>query len=201
MATNTEKPTGKAEQKKTAPVSAPKVENKNMQKAPVKKEEKVEDKKTEVKADEKVDKKKEKKQPVKKIKKEFVVVNARSVPISTKDAKYICKFVKKKRIGDAIRDLEDVIARRKAVPMKGEIPHRHGKIMSGRFPQRASKEFIVLLKSLLGNANNHDVEEPIVSEAIANKAARPFGRFGRWQRKRTHVKLVAREFKLKEKKK
>ena len=155
--------------------------------------------KTEDKPETEIKEKKEekKKQPIKKVKKEEVVINSKSVPISTKYSTSICKFIKGKRIGDAIRDLEEVTVLRKAVPMKGEIPHRKGKIMSGRFPKRAAKEFIVLLKGLAGNANNHEIDEPVITEAIANKASRPYGRFGRWQRKRTHITIKAREKKVK----
>ena len=184
MATNTEKPTGKAESKKNIPAAAPKVDAKAMEKAPVqtpKKEEKTEDKKPETKP------------VVKKTKKTEVIVNATSVPVSTKYAISICKFLKGKRVGDAIRDLEQVALLRKAVPMKGEIPHRKGKIMSGRFPVRASKEFINLLKGLAGNANNHELENPVIVEAIANKASRPYGKFGRVKRKRTHITIKAKD--------
>jgi ribosomal protein L22 len=155
-------------------------------------EEKLEDKKTK-------EKKSEIKKPIKKIKKEEVYVNAKSVPISTKYAVNICRFIKGKRIGDAIRDLEQVILLKKVVPMKGEYAHKKGKgISSGRFPQRASKEFIVLLKSLTGNANNHEILEPIIVEASANSAPSPRGRFGRVRRKRTHVTLKAIEMKIKD---
>jgi large subunit ribosomal protein L22 len=135
--------------------------------------------------------KKEVKKPVKKIVKEEVVVNAKSVKVSTKVAMAICRFIKHKPIEVAIKDLEEVVALRKPVPMKGEIPHRKGKIMSGRFPMRAAKEFIVLLKSLLGNANNHDVDEPIINFAMANQAQRPYSRGG-IQRKRTHIVIKAK---------
>lgn len=156
---------------------------------------KVEEKKTK-------EDKKEIKKPVKKIKKEEVYVNAKSVPISTKYAISICKFVKNKRIGDAIRDLEQVTLLKKSVPMKGEYAHRKGKGMSGgTYPQRAAKHFIVLLKSLAGNANNHEILEPIIVEASANWAPAPRGRFGRVRRKRTHVTLRAIEMKIKENKK
>lgn len=144
----------------------------------------------------------ESKKTTKKIKKEEVEVNAKSVPISTKYAINICKFVKGKRIGDAIRDLEQVILLKKSVPMKGEYAHQKGKGMSGgSFPQRASKHFIVLLKSLAGNANNHEINEPVIFKASANWAAGPRGKFGRVRRKRTHVSLKAREIKIKENKK
>ncbi len=176
------------------PVQTQNIKQDNKKSAEDKKTEEI---KPETKANDKKEDKKSK-QPSKKVKKEEVVVNARSVPVSTKYAISICKFIKKKRIGDAIRDLEKVVILKKAVPMKGEIPHRKGKIMSGRFPQRAAKEFIVILKSLAGNATNHDIDEPVISEAIANKAQKPFGRFGRWQRKRTHITLKAREMKEKQ---
>jgi ribosomal protein L22 len=154
-------------------------------------EKKIEDKKTK-------DEKKEIKKSVKKIKKEEVYVNAKSVPVSTKYAMSLCKFIKGKRIGDAIRDLEQVELLKKSVPMKGEYSHRKGKGMSGgAFPQRAAGHFIVLLKSLAGNANNHEIDEPIIAEATANWAPAPRGRFGRVKRKRTHITLRAIEMKVK----
>jgi ribosomal protein L22 len=142
------------------------------------------------------------KKPAKKIKKEEVYVNAKSVPVSTKYAVSICKFIKGKRIGDAIRDLDQVVLLKKVVPMTGEYSHQKGKgISGGAFPQRASKHFIVLLKSLAGNANNHEIVEPFIFEASANWAQAPKGRFGRVRRKRTHITLGAKEMKIKENKK
>lgn len=124
-------------------------------------------------------------------KKTVAVVHGSNIPISTKVGRDVCKFITKKRIGDAIRDLEDVVQLKKAVPMKGEIPHRKGAMSSGRFPKKASEHFIVLLRSLAGNAS--EMDDPFITEAIANIGARPFGRFGRIKRKRTHVKIVAKE--------
>ncbi len=126
------------------------------------------------------------------VKKEFAEINSHGVPISTLDAIYICNFIKNKTIEKAISDLELVIKKKKAVPMKGEIPHRKGKgMMSGRFPVNSSIAFITLLNGLKGNSNVNGIEEPIISEAIANFAPRPRGRFGRTQKKRTHVRLVS----------
>jgi len=125
-------------------------------------------------------------------KKTEVIVHGRNVPISTKKSVGICKFIMGKKIQDAIAELEQVEKGRRAVPMKGEIPHRKGKIMSGGFPKNGAKEFIILLKSLLGNANANDIEEPIVTEAIANIGERPYGRFGRTRKKRTHVLIKSK---------
>lgn len=156
-------------------------------------EKKVEDKKVETK--EKTEKKPEVKKPTKKVVKEEVSVNVSGVPVSTKYSMAICRFIKYKPIDKAIADLEEVTKLRKAVPMKGEIPHRKGKIMSGRFPKRAAEHFIVLLKSLLANANNHDVDEPVISFAMANFGSRPYGRHG-IKRKRTHIVIRAKSKKL-----
>jgi ribosomal protein L22 len=177
--------------------------NEDIIETPKEEKEGVEEKITEVPKNEKVkDEKPEVKKPTKKIKKEEVYVNAKSVPVSTKYAINICKFIKGKRIGDAIRDLEQVRLLKKSVPMKGEYSHRKGKGMSGgAFPKNASGYFIVLLKSLAGNANNHEITEPIIVEASANWAPAPKGRFGRVRRKRTHITLRAVEMKIKENKK
>ncbi len=146
----------------------------------------------EVKTDDK--KPEKKKQPVvQKVKKDEAVVKGISLSLSTKTSVAVCRFIKGKKISDAIADLEQVVVKKKAVPMKGEIPHRKGKIMSGRFPKNASESFIHLLKNLQANANVNGLEEPIVAEAMANIASQPYGKFGRVRRKRTHVLIKAKE--------
>ena len=190
--TNTEKPTGKAEQKK---VQAP-AKNKKMHdiNAPVKKtEEKKEKPQEEPKQEKNEAKTKEKKIEVKKVKKSEVSVNVSNLPISTKYSLAICKFINHKTIPVAIKDLEQVQTLSKPVPMKGEIPHRKGRIMSGRFPTKAAERFVILLKSLQSNAIQHDLENPVIKLAVANKGTTVYGGKGRTRRKRTNVKIVAIE--------
>lgn len=120
-------------------------------------------------------------------------VNAADAPISTRHSVDLCKFIKNKEIEKAIGELEEVVAKRRALPMKGEFAHRKGKgMMSGKYPQNSTKYFIKLLKSLQANSNANDIKDPVIVEAIANLAPRPRGRFGRYQRKRTHITLVAK---------
>ena len=150
--------------------------------------------------------KEKKKELIKKLgkkcpKKTEAIVKVTNLPISTKVSASICKFIKGKKIESAIADLDQVILHKKAIPMKGEIPHRKGKIMSGRYPKKASEYFIKLLKSLSSNANINDLNNPVIAEAVANIGARPFGRFGRVRKKRTHVTIKVKEKKIKEKKK
>ena len=115
----------------------------------------------------------------------------------------LCKFIKFKTPEKAIADLEEVMKKKAAVPMTGEIPHKPGKgMMSGRYPVRAAEQFLILVKSLQSNANTNSMDEPVISEAVPNMAARPYGRFGRHRKKRTHVSLKVVEKKsLKELKK
>jgi hypothetical protein len=46
---------------------------------------------------------------------------------------------------------------------------------------------------LTSNSIVNDINNPVISEAIANMAQRPRGKGGRVKRKRTHIKIVARE--------
>jgi|APSaa5957512576_1039674.scaffolds.fasta_scaffold04509_5 ribosomal protein L22 len=140
---------------------------------------------------------KETKKKIKKIKKDTAIVNGKNLPISTKVGGAIGRFLKNKKIEVAIKDLEAVIDMKKAVPMRGEVPHRKGNIMSGRFPQKAAKEVIILLNSLKGNTLANDMDEPIIREVISNQAARPVGKRGSTKKKRTHMTIIAKEVKTK----
>jgi len=164
---------------------------------------KIEEKKDEVKTENVTEEKK--KTIVKKeiVKKDEAVVNGVSLPLSTKKSVAVCKFIRGKTIEKAIADLEEVEKMKKAIPMTGEIPHRKGKgMMSGRYIPKTVGYFIRLLKDLKANSNVNGIEEPVITEAIPNRASRPRGRFGAWQRKRSHIFIKAVEKnKLKEKKK
>lgn len=175
-----------------------KIANASVNKAPETKkaeEEKAEEKKTEDKKE--VEKKETKKQPQKVVKKDEAIVKGISVPISTKYSVAICNFIKRKPLEKAIKELEEVLKLKRAIPMKGEIPHRKGKIMSGRYPIKATQNFLKMLRNLLANSNVNGVENPIIVEAISNKATRPYGRFGSIKRKRTHVTIKVMEKKKK----
>ncbi len=131
----------------------------------------------------------------------------KDLPISTKQAVAICSFIKGKNPSKAMDLLDKVIKKRIAVPMKGEIPHKRGMPKgkpSGRYPVKASKYFIKLLKNLIANAATKglDPESLIITKAMANKASRPYRgtriAFGRKRFKRTHVSLETIEIKKEE---
>lgn len=145
----------------------------------------------------KSEQKAEKKEDKKITKKEKAVVDARDLPISKKHSMAICRYIRWKQIEPKITELQQVVKLKRAIPMKGEVPHRHGNIMSGRYPVNASKVFINLLKTLNANSQVNGIENPIISKAVANDASRPFKRGGSARFKRTNVYLEATENKVK----
>lgn len=124
------------------------------------------------------DKKKDEKPKVKKYE---AVAYGKSLPVSLKKSMYLCRFIKNKKIDAAIHDLEKVMKMKTPVPFKGEIPHRKGKIMSGRYPVKTAGYFINVLKGLKGNAlvNGLELEETRISTASPSWARRPMKAGGR----------------------
>lgn len=154
---------------------------------------KPEEKSTEKKEEKKESPKKETKQAPK-VKKEEAVARGSSLPISKKHAMYICAYIKNKDIDSSIEALTKVTKLKKAIPFKGEIPHRKGDMMSGRYPVKAAGYFINLLKALKGNAivNGLELEKTRIASGSASWARRPM-KAGGAQAKRTNVILIARE--------
>ncbi len=160
----------------------------------------IEKKQEKAETNKEIENKTEKKKQIPKIKKDEASVNGISLPISTKDSVSICKFIMKKPLDKAIEDLEQVAQFKKAIPMNKGFPHRKGKgMMAGRYHTKPVGFFIRMLKDLKANANVNGVENPIIIEAVPNRASRPYGRFGRVKRKRTHVQIrVIEQTKFKE---
>ena len=133
----------------------------------------------------------------KKIRKEEAVAYGLGMRASKKHCAYICKFIKNKNVDKAIYDLGLVAKLKKAVPFKGEIPHRKG-MMSGRYPVNAANLFVKLLKGLRGNILNNslDLDKTRIYFASANWASRPRKSQGR-KAKRANVILKAKEMEIK----
>lgn len=139
---------------------------------------------------------KEAKAPKKKqiVKKDVAVARSFGLPISLKHSMYISRFIKRKTVDVAIADLQSVIAFKRAVPFKGEIPHRKGAMMSGRYPITAAKEFITVLRALRGNilVNGMEVDKALITSSHPSWGNRPMKRGGT-HGKRVNLVLEARE--------
>ncbi len=164
-------------------------------------EKKIEEQKKEMKKDNVEEKKVEhaktevKKEEKKIVKKEFAMAQGLNLHASKKHLMYISNFIKGKKIDVAIKELGEVIKLRRAIPFKGEIPHRKG-MMSGRYPVSASELMINVLKGLKGNVivNGLDLEKTRINYASVNWASRP-ARSGGRRAKRAQVLLKAAEIK------
>ncbi len=119
-------------------------------------------------------------------------VFGKQLNISRKHASAICKEIKGKGIEEAISLLESVLTFKKAIGFRGaEIPHRRG-MESGRYPIKASKVFIKMLKNLSANASlkGIDVDTLKIKICKADKAIdKRGGRFLRF--KRANVLIIA----------
>jgi len=139
--------------------------------------------------------------PAKPTKKEEAMARGDSIRASKRHCMYICNFIKGKTVDQSIMELEQVVKMKRAIPYKGEVPHRKGAMMSGRYPVNAAKIFITMLKGLKGNilVNGMDLDKTRIVSGVSNWASRPAKRSG-GKSKRTHVTLIAKEVAVSQKK-
>lgn len=131
----------------------------------------------------------------------------RAEEISTKQSIEICNFIKKRKVMDAIKMLEDVIKEKRAVPFKRFTEgagHKKG-IGAGKYPKKAASAFIRLLKSAEANAQNKGLStaDLVITCIYSNKAPTQwhYGRKRRRKMKRTHIEVYVEEAKTPENKK
>ncbi|MFT7615466.1 MAG: large subunit ribosomal protein L22 [Candidatus Woesearchaeota archaeon] len=119
-----------------------------------------------------------------------------SARVSTKQAIEIAKFIKGRKVKDAIRLLGDVTAKKFAIPytrFNADVGHKPG-IAAGRYPQNASNVFIEILKVCVANAIDKSLDEDslVIFNVVAQRGAKSF-RYGRIQGrkvKNTHIEMV-----------
>ena len=106
-----------------------------------------------------------------------------NVDMHHKHCYQVAKFIRGMNVMDAIDYLERVIDKKVAIPYtrrsrKGKggntmAGHRKGKMGPGRYPNRASKEFIKLIKSAMGNARQRydtiDAEDMMITHCAAHR--------------------------------
>lgn len=127
----------------------------------------------------------------------MVKAYGRSLPLSTKVSVEIANFLRGRTVSDAKLRLNRVINHDEAVPFKrfnNGVGHRKGNGMAaGRFPQKASKAFLELIRQLEANAQNSGLDENLKLQHIAVHKAPGQQKSGRRMSKRSHIELVAVE--------
>jgi len=139
--------------------------------------------------------------------KNFAQVVGTNLPISRKTGREVAVFIKGKMVDRAISDLKEVVKLVKPVPFKRyrhDVPHQHGSLSVGRYPQKTAKIIIKLLESLKANAENKalDADNLMIVYAACQHAPKAwhYGRQRRRQRKLAHFELIGAETEAKEKK-
>lgn len=131
---------------------------------------------------------------------ENIVATARAtnLPISTKHSVEICTCLRYRTTADARKLLEEVVALKRPLPFRRfnkDMGHKAG-MAAGRFPQKAAKQFLHLIKSVEANAHfkGLDTAALTISHIAANRAPRPQtgGRLPH-RPKRTHIEIKVRE--------
>jgi len=133
--------------------------------------------------------------------------SGRDLRISLKAAREICHTIKGMMLKDAMEYLEDVIALKKPIPFKRynkEIGHRRQlqKWPSGRYPVKAAKEILEVLRNVENNADYKglDTEKCKIIHAAAQMGPkikryipRAFGRSTPRFQQLTHVEIIVEE--------
>ena len=132
-------------------------------------------------------------------KEHVAVAYAKNVPISTKHSIEISNALRYQNTTYAKKFLEEVMGLKRAVPFRRatkDLGHKPG-MSSGRFPQKAAREFLKLIKSAEANAQvkGLDTTNLKIAKILANKASIPMsaGR-NRHASKNSHLEVMVKEF-------
>jgi large subunit ribosomal protein L22 len=128
----------------------------------------------------------------------------RDRPISLKHSKAISRAIKGKTVAEAEAYLEAVINEERSVPFKQHntgVGHRSDidGWDAGRYPEKASKDFLKLIENVRNNADEQGFEgsEMVVKHVAAHKTGerpgrkpRAFGRADPWNTTLCDVELI-----------
>jgi large subunit ribosomal protein L22 len=121
-----------------------------------------------------------------------------SLPISKKHAIELARFIRYKELNTAKAMLKKVMLKKLPVPFRRftEVPHKKGRLASGRYPIKAAEEFLEMLESVEANAqfkglntSNLFIVHLCVHDAPKQ---RHYGRRGRLM-KRAHLEIIVKE--------
>jgi len=135
-------------------------------------------------------------------------VKANELNMSPKHSIEIAGFIRHKRVNDAIAYLNEVVRLKKAVPFRyfnRNVAHKRGlpgNWDAGRYPVKASKEYIRILESVKKNAEyigldaeNLEIIHASASRGRAQKAffPRAMGRASPKVRESVNIEIIVRE--------
>ena len=128
----------------------------------------------------------------------------RDMNVSFKNMVMVAQAIKGKMLPKAIEHLEKTIELERPIPFtrfKKGIGHRKGnQVKTGKFPQKAAKYALDVLKNLEANAEfkGYDPENIKIVHSQANHGVsrprrRPRGRWTIWQTEFCHIQVIGKE--------
>jgi large subunit ribosomal protein L22 len=136
--------------------------------------------------------------------------SAREIHVSPKDAREVCASIKNMRLNKAKEYLQEVAAKKQAVPFrvhKKKVGHKKGlnKWYAGRYPVKAAQEILKILNNIEANAEvkGLDVDGLKIIHAASHKGRvirkyipRAFGRSSPYFETLVHIEIVASQLEL-----
>ena len=129
-----------------------------------------------------------------------------NLAVSTKQGIEICNALRRKKIADAKRILNQAIQMDRAIPFRRfnkDMGHKPGGIGPGRYPVSACTAILSLLEACEANAQhkNLDTKSLVLVHISCQKGPKQwhYGRKRRRMMKRTHLEIVLEEFKTEKK--
>ncbi len=133
-------------------------------------------------------------------------------PISPKEAAELARELRGKMLKEALEFLERVIKLEEPVPLRWyntKVAHKRGLaekagVPSGRYPVKAAKYYLKLLKNVLNNAENKGLDEEKLKivhiashkgRTLKRWMPRAFGRATPEFERRTHLEVIVEEVK------
>lgn len=128
----------------------------------------------------------------------------RDLQCSPKHAENVAKAIRKMKVKDAEKLLEDIIKKRRPIPFKTHNTERaHKKGMGpGGYPVKASQKILEVLKNAMNNAEYKglDPENMIIAHISTYKGRiiegympRAMGRSSAWNERTTNVEIIIEE--------
>jgi large subunit ribosomal protein L22 len=129
----------------------------------------------------------------------FATAKSLNLPMSTKQSYEVANYLRGRNLQKAKMLLQQVLDKKTAVPYKRfnrDTGHKPG-IAAGRYPEKVSKAFLMLLNSVEANAEDKglDNEKLIISEIRSTQGSQQWhaGRQRRRRMKRTHIYVKVEE--------
>lgn len=133
-------------------------------------------------------------------KEHIAIARALNLSISSKQSREIAAYIRNKTTVKAKQQLQKTLEMKNPIPFKRynmDMGHKPGKIASGRYPIKATTEFIKLINLVEANAENKglDSKNLIIFDIRANQGEHTlhFGRHRGRRMKRTHLVIGVRE--------